>query len=72
MESPRISPISAERNCIRHVNYPYGDEWRFVDRKGAPASVRISGNLVTNSGETLRHAALAGVGILPCGRISDP
>jgi DNA-binding transcriptional LysR family regulator len=26
----------AEYNCIRHVNYPY-DEWRFVDRKGAPA-----------------------------------
>ena len=42
---------------------PIGDEWRFVDRKGAPASVRISGNLVSNSGETLRHAALAGVGI---------
>jgi len=53
----------AERNCIRHVSYPYGDEWRFVDRKGAPASVRIAGNLVSNSGETLRLAALAGVGI---------
>jgi DNA-binding transcriptional LysR family regulator len=53
----------AERNCIRHVNYPYGDEWRFVDRKGAPATVRASGNLVSNSGETLRLATLAGVGI---------
>ena len=53
----------AERNCIRHVNYPYGDEWRFTDRKGAPATVRISGNLVSNSGETLRRAALAGVGV---------
>jgi DNA-binding transcriptional LysR family regulator len=53
----------AERNCLRHVSYPYGDEWRFVDRKGVPASVRIAGNLVSNSGETLRLAALAGVGI---------
>jgi DNA-binding transcriptional LysR family regulator len=53
----------AERNCIRHVNYPYGDEWRFVDRKGAPATVRVSGNLVSNSGETLLRAALAGVGV---------
>lgn len=52
-----------ERNCIRHVNYPYGDEWRFTDRKGAAASVRISGNLVSNSGETLRRATLAGIGI---------
>jgi DNA-binding transcriptional LysR family regulator len=53
----------AERNCLRHVNYPYGDEWRFVDRKGTPATVRVSGNLVSNSGETLRRAALAGVGV---------
>jgi DNA-binding transcriptional LysR family regulator len=54
----------AEHNCVRHVLYPYQDEWRFVDRKGASASVRISGNLVSNSGETLRTAALQGVGIL--------
>jgi DNA-binding transcriptional LysR family regulator len=53
----------ADRNCIRHVNYPYQDEWRFIDRKGASASVRISGNLVTNSGEMLRLAALQGGGI---------
>jgi DNA-binding transcriptional LysR family regulator len=52
----------AERNCLRHVNYPY-DEWRFVDRKGAPASVRISGRLICNSGETLRRAALDGIGV---------
>ena len=53
----------AERNCIRHANYPYGDEWHFVDSKGTPASVRVSGNLVTNSGETLHAAARGGVGI---------
>jgi DNA-binding transcriptional LysR family regulator len=40
-----------------------GDDWHFIDRKGAPASVRVSGNLVTNSGETVRTAALQGVGI---------
>jgi DNA-binding transcriptional LysR family regulator len=53
----------ANRNCVRHALYPYEDEWRFVDRKGAPASVRISGNLISNSGEMLRIAALQGVGI---------
>src|SRR6201996_6399153 len=31
-----------DRDCLRHVNYPF-DEWRFTDRKGAPASVRTSG-----------------------------
>ena len=53
----------AERNCIRHASYPYGDEWHFVDRKGVPATVKVSGNLVSNSGETLHRAALAGVGV---------
>ncbi len=45
---------------MRHVNYPYENEWRFVDRKGNPASVRISGNLISNSGEALRTVTLQG------------
>ena len=52
----------ANHNCVRHVLYPY-DEWRFVDRKGTPASVRVSGNLISNSGDTMRMAALHGVGV---------
>jgi DNA-binding transcriptional LysR family regulator len=50
-------------NCGRHLNYPFGDEWRFLDRKGAPASVRISGSFVTNSGEALRKVALEGAAV---------
>jgi DNA-binding transcriptional LysR family regulator len=61
--APRKLSELTERNCVRHVLYPYQDDWHFVDRKGMPASVRVSGNLVTNSGETLRTAALQGVGI---------
>src|SRR5438477_7278968 len=53
----------AERNCVRHASYPYQDEWRFTDRRGAPAAVKVSGNLISNSGETLRVAALEGAGI---------
>jgi DNA-binding transcriptional LysR family regulator len=53
----------SSRNCIHHVMYPFGDEWHFEDRKGTPASVRVTGRLTTNSGETLRIAALQGVGI---------
>jgi DNA-binding transcriptional LysR family regulator len=58
----QLSDLS-DRNCVRHVLYPFEDEWRFVDRKGAPASVRVSGNLISNSGDTLRMAALQGVGV---------
>jgi DNA-binding transcriptional LysR family regulator len=53
----------ASRNCIRHVLYPFGDEWHFVDRQGRPASVRVTGSLLTNSGDTVRIAALQGVGV---------
>jgi DNA-binding transcriptional LysR family regulator len=62
---PRPQQLSelAEHNCVRHMLYPYQDEWRFVDRKGVPAAVRVSGNLFTNSGETVRVAALEGCGI---------
>jgi DNA-binding transcriptional LysR family regulator len=60
---PRQLSELADHNCVRHVHYPYQDDWHFVDREGAPASVRVTGNLVTNSGETLRTAALQGVGI---------
>ena len=61
----RVQELSelGDHNCIRHVNYPYENEWRFVDRKGEPASVRVSGRLITNSGEALRMAALQGAGI---------
>ena len=59
---PQALAELADHNCIRHVNYPY-DEWRFVDRKGEPASVRVSGNLTSNSGETLRMVAQQDGGI---------
>ncbi|HLZ02368.1 MAG TPA: LysR family transcriptional regulator [Bradyrhizobium sp.] len=58
----QLADLSA-RNCIRHSSYPHGEEWRFIDRKGASAAVRVAGNLTSNSGETLRRATLAGVGI---------
>ena len=61
--APRQLSELAEHNCVRHALYPFEDGWRFVDRKGAPASVQVSGNLLSNSGETLRLAVLHGVGI---------
>ena len=64
-EHGRLQQLSelSEHNCVRHVLYPFGDEWHFADRKGMPATVRVSGNLITNSGETLRSAALEGIGV---------
>jgi DNA-binding transcriptional LysR family regulator len=53
----------AQHNCLHFALYPFGDEWRFEDAAGQPASVRIRGNLVTNNAETLHLMALAGHGI---------
>jgi DNA-binding transcriptional LysR family regulator len=53
----------ARHNCLRYSFYPF-DEWRFTDPGGAPASVAVSGNLLTTSGEMLRIAALSGRGVL--------
>jgi DNA-binding transcriptional LysR family regulator len=61
--APRQLSDLTDHNCVRHALYPFGDDWHFLDSKGAPASVRISGNLITNSGETLRLAALQGISI---------
>ncbi|WP_213773151.1 LysR family transcriptional regulator [Bradyrhizobium sp. dw_78] len=60
---PRELSELAGHNCVRHALYPYKDEWHFTDSKGAPVAVRVSGNLISDSGDTLRMAALQGVGI---------
>ena len=53
----------AHHNCLRYAFYPYGDEWRFDGPDGQPGAVRVSGNVVTNSAETLRLLALRGRGL---------
>src|ERR1700678_4471496 len=39
---PRQLSELSDHNCIRHELYPYGNERRFTDRKGEPASVHVS------------------------------
>jgi DNA-binding transcriptional LysR family regulator len=53
----------AAHNCLRYAYYPYGDEWRFADGKGVEQSVKIAGNVVSNSAETLRYLTVTGKGI---------
>ena len=49
-------------NCLRYAYYPYED-WRFIDPGGEPAAIKVSGNLLTTSADTLRTAALEGCGL---------
>lgn len=61
--APRRLADLAAHNCLRYAFYPFGDEWHFRDPAGKPATMRVGGNLVTNSAETLRLATLTGGGI---------
>lgn len=62
-EAPQSLSDLVQHNCLRYAFYPYGDEWRFTGPAGEPASVRANGNVLTNSGETLRRLALNGHGV---------
>jgi len=62
-EPKRLTDL-ADHNCLRYAYYPFGDEWRFIGPDGKDASVRVSGNLVSSSGDTLRIVAVEGRGIL--------
>jgi DNA-binding transcriptional LysR family regulator len=62
-ETPRSAADLARHNCLRYAYYPFGDDWHLIAPDGKPVAVRIAGNLVTTSGETLRRAALDGQGL---------
>jgi DNA-binding transcriptional LysR family regulator len=62
-EAPRRPDELVRHNCLRYAFYPFGDEWRFLGPAGEPVSVRVGGNLVTNSAEALRLLALSGRGL---------
>jgi DNA-binding transcriptional LysR family regulator len=53
----------ANHNCLRFEYYPFGDEWHFNGPDEKPTAIRVSGNLVSSSGEVLRVATLAGRGL---------
>jgi DNA-binding transcriptional LysR family regulator len=62
-EAPRRPDELVRHNCLRYAFYPFGDEWHFLGPAGEPVSVRVRGNLVTNSAEALRLLALSGRGL---------
>jgi DNA-binding transcriptional LysR family regulator len=54
----------AKHNCLTYSHLVTGEEWRFIDSRGASTAVRVAGNLHANNGDVLRAAALCGVGIV--------
>ncbi|HEY7608336.1 MAG TPA: LysR family transcriptional regulator [Alphaproteobacteria bacterium] len=69
---PRDPGELAQHNCLRFAPLGWGMEWRLRGANG-PLRVPIGGSFVTNSGEVLRAAALAGLGlgVMPSWMIGD-
>ena len=62
---PRTPADLAHHNCLNRSHGPQDNRWRFLG-PGGEYTVRVSGNFWSNSGDALRTAALAGLGVLPC------
>jgi len=50
-------------NCLRYAFSPFGDNWRFEGPDRKQVSAKVTGDVVTNSGELLRLLTLAGRGV---------
>jgi DNA-binding transcriptional LysR family regulator len=61
--APQRPEDLVHHNCLRYAYYPYGDEWRFHGPGGEAVSVRVSGNVISDSAEVLRHLTLMGRGL---------
>ena len=58
--TPRTPDELKNHNCIVGR---FGPEWTFRSGRDGVMTVRVSGNAVVNSGDALREAAVAGIGI---------
>ncbi|HEY5947953.1 MAG TPA: LysR family transcriptional regulator [Kofleriaceae bacterium] len=60
---PGAPPDLIGHNCLHYSLVSQAGEWRFRDANRQPYVVPVSGNLTCSDGATLRHAALAGLGL---------
>jgi DNA-binding transcriptional LysR family regulator len=61
--APRCPADLTAHNCLRYAYLPFGDHWAFLDASGNTVVARAAGNLIANNRETLRAAAIAGIGL---------
>ncbi len=61
---PRTPADLAAHQCLSYSNMAVSDEWSFVGAAGRPMAVEVKGRLRVNNGDTLRIAALRGLGLV--------
>ncbi|HEY2633978.1 MAG TPA: LysR substrate-binding domain-containing protein [Steroidobacteraceae bacterium] len=67
--APQSPADLSGHNCLRYPYAPFADGWHFLDAAGNPIVARISGSLISSSPDTMRAAAVAGIGLVmtaPC------
>lgn len=52
-----------QHNCLHYTNLEQKDNWKFYDPDGSVYRIKTQGNFSSNNGETLKQAALQGLGI---------
>jgi DNA-binding transcriptional LysR family regulator len=62
--TPRRLEDLRDHNCMRYSLYPFGDEWHFIGPGEAQVSVKVSGNLISNSAPVIRAMGLGGHAII--------
>jgi DNA-binding transcriptional LysR family regulator len=61
---PRTPSELERHNCLSYSLSATQGSWTFTCADGRKHSVRVSGNIQANSGDTLRAATLSGIGIM--------
>ena len=61
---PASPPELIGHNCLHYSLVSQAGEWRFRDAERRPYVLPVTGNLTSSDGSTLRHAAMAGLGVL--------
>ncbi len=64
--APTTPADLAQHQCIGYTYAPNGDQWVLTDANKQEHSVKISFVMHANNGDTIRAAALQGVGIARC------
>ena len=62
--APQSPEDLAGHNCLRYPYAPLADGWHFRDAGGNSVVARISGTLISSSPDTMRAAAVAGIGLV--------
>jgi DNA-binding transcriptional LysR family regulator len=61
--TPQTPDDLKRHHCLCYTNVAPSEEWRFVGADGRSSSVEVKGRFRANNGDTLRTAALGGLGI---------